>query len=176
MHVGCGYFCFYYFYLLKRCHVGFTHRLHPPLCICKAIHLMSLGKLEKGARATDVCEVLLQHALGQTCQKELKEEETKEFRKPCKGLVNAFVARISGERGRKEETRGLQALVTFTQAYICRCFLPRVFLGYEITNTFSFSSSKWCFIPFPCCIFSNNSGHVRSWSAWPDDHCLAGLA
>lgn len=39
---------------------------------------MSLGKLEKGAGATDVCEVLLQHALGQTCQKELQEEETKE--------------------------------------------------------------------------------------------------
>lgn len=31
---------------------------------------MSLGKLEKEAKATDVCEVLLQHALKQTHEKE----------------------------------------------------------------------------------------------------------
>lgn len=50
LHVGCCYcVC-----LWKRCCVGNTCRSHPLICICEAIQLMSLGKLEKGARATDV--------------------------------------------------------------------------------------------------------------------------
>lgn len=53
-HVGCGYFCCCYFYLQKGCHAAHTRRSHPPVCICKAIPLMSLGRHEKREGATDV--------------------------------------------------------------------------------------------------------------------------
>lgn len=63
---------------------------------------MSLGRLEKGDRATDVCEVLLQHALGQTCQKELRQEETKEsynkaVQRGCKCYLSKYLGREEKE-------------------------------------------------------------------------------
>lgn len=79
---------------------------------------MSLCKLEKGGRATAVSEVLLQRALWQDCQKEPKKRKLRSHftTKPYEEVVNSFLARISEERRRKEETWQLEALVTFTHA------------------------------------------------------------
>lgn len=112
---------------------------------------MSLGKLENWARATSVSEVLLWCALGQGCQKEPKQRKLRTYftTKPCKKVVNSFLARISGESRRKGETWQIEAVVVFTQVYICTCFLPRVFLSYKTISIFSLSISKWRLFPSP---------------------------
>lgn len=62
---------------------------------------MSLGELEKGGRATGVCEVLLQHALGQTCQKELKEETKESYNKAVQRGCKCFFNKDLGGEGKE---------------------------------------------------------------------------